>query len=112
MLSYDFCHFEISKSTDEELTDKQINELRKDVQRLADEAVRQYMVAKEQVAKRQEAKYKMKNFEEECKRIQALDEQDRTIKETAMLKQYENEVWEKQFEYNYDYEDDEETYWK
>jgi len=61
MLSYDYCHFEVCKSTDEELTNNQTNELRKDVQRLADEAVRQYKVAKNQAARRQESEYKMSN---------------------------------------------------
>ena len=46
-----------------------------------------------------------------CKKIKAKDEQDRTIKEVAMLKQYEDENWQAQFNYNYDYEDDEKTYW-
>jgi len=42
MLSHDYCHFEVSKSTDDNITDKEINQMRKDVQKLADEAVRQY----------------------------------------------------------------------
>lgn len=110
MLSYDYCHFEVSKSVDENISDKEINELRKDVQRLADEAVRQYKIAKNQAARRTDAEYKMRNFEEECKRIEAKEEHDRTLKEIAMLKQYRDENWQAQFDYNYDYEDDEETY--
>lgn len=47
-------------------------------------------------------------FEEDCKRIQAKDEHDRTIKEIAMLKQYQDENWAKKFDYDYDYEDDSE----
>ena len=34
-------------------------------------------------------------------------EYDRTLKEIAMLKQYENERWQEQFDYWYDYDDDE-----
>ena len=40
MLSYDYCHFEIALASDEEMELKEINEMRKDAQRLADEAVR------------------------------------------------------------------------
>ena len=109
MLSYDYCHFEISKSTDEIVSDKEINEMRKDVQRLADEAVRQYKVAKEYAAKRMDSEYMMKNFEAECRKINRKDAGDRTIKETAMLKQYKNEKWQEQFEYNYNYEDDDKS---
>jgi len=110
MLSYDYCHFEVCKSTDENLSDKEINELRKDVQRLADEAVRQYKTSKKQAALRSDAEYKMRNFEAECEKIEAKDEQDRTIKEIAMLKQYKDENWQAQFDCDYDYDDDEDGY--
>ena len=110
MLSYDYCHFEVSKSTDQELSNKEINELRKDVQRLADEAVRQYKIAKQNAAERVNAEFAIRNFEEECKRIMAKEEQDRTIREIAMLKQYQDEHWRVQFYNHYDYEDDEEVY--
>lgn len=46
MLSYDYCHFEISKSTDEAITDERIDEMRKDCMRLADKAIAQYKTAK------------------------------------------------------------------
>jgi hypothetical protein len=106
MLSYDYCHFEISLT--EECDDiKTVNELRKNAQRLSDEAVRQYKVAKTMAIKRSDGEFRMNNFEAECKRIEAKDEQDRTIKEIAMLKQYKNENWQEQFRYGYDYEDDE-----
>jgi len=48
----------------------------------------------------------MKYFESECLRILAKEEGDRTINEVAMLKQYDNENWQTQFEYPYDYDDD------
>jgi hypothetical protein len=55
MLSYDYCHFEVSKTIEydpqgegpfNELTNKEIDEARKDCQRLADKAVGQYKAAK------------------------------------------------------------------
>jgi len=51
-------------------------------------------------------KYDREVFLKEVYAIQAKKEPDRTVREMAMLKQYEDGEWEKQFEYNYDYEDD------
>jgi len=109
MLSYDYSHFEASMSleNDNGLTLKEIDAARKDCQRLADKAVSQYKTAKQSASLRQDGIYKMQNFETECKKIQAKNEHDRTLKEIAMLKQYENEKWQAQFDYDYDYDDDE-----
>jgi hypothetical protein len=52
MLSYDYCHFEIALASDEEMTLKQIDEMRKDAQRLADKAVKQYQTAKSDISRR------------------------------------------------------------
>ena len=108
MLSYDYCHFEIVKGTDQELTNEQINSMRKDVQRLADEAVRQYKVAKERSLKL--TSYEKKNFDRRVQEIQEKPENLRTIEETAMLKQYNDAEWQKQFE-EYGYEDEDERQW-
>jgi hypothetical protein len=43
MRSYDYCHFEVCLSLDKEMTLGEINNMRKDAARLADEAVRQYI---------------------------------------------------------------------
>jgi hypothetical protein len=110
MLSYDWCHFEVCKSTDENVSDKGINQMRKDVQKLADEAVRQYKKAKEMAAERIDGLNQIENFEAKCKKIEAKSESDRTLSEIAMLKQYHDENWREQFEYRYDYEDDSEDY--
>lgn len=112
MLSYDYCHFEVCKSSDEPMTDKQINEMRKDVQRLADEAVRQYKLAKHNESEREKSKYEEEKFEAQIKRIKEKPEGERTINEVAQLKQWEDEQWRKGYfsRYDYDYEDDEQTY--
>ena len=108
MLSYDYSHFEASMQleNDNGLSLKDIDDARKRCQRLADKAVGQYKTAKANAAARSDGKYKMASFEQECKRIEAKDEHDRTLKEIAMLKQYQDEKWQEQFEYNYDYDDD------
>jgi hypothetical protein len=100
MLSYDYCHFEICKGTDQELSNKEVNELRKDVQRLANEAVRQYKVAKEKAA--QWADESAKFFYDAARRVPL---EARTPEQKAIIKQYEDDGWRSQFDY--DYEDDE-----
>lgn len=109
MLSYDYSHFEASMSVENDngLSLEEIDSARKNCQRLADKAVSQYKTAKTMAANRSNGEYKMASFESECKRIQVKEECDRTLKEIAMLKQYEDENWQAQFDYNYDYEDDE-----
>ena len=108
MLSYDYSHFEASMSVENEsgLTMSDIDEARKKCQRLSDKAVGQYKKAKQMASNRSDGEYQMRNFQEQCERIKANDEQDRTIKEIAMLKQYEDENWQSQFMYDYDYDDD------
>ena len=108
MLNYDYSHFEASMSVENEsgLTMSDIDEARKKCQRLADKAVGQYKKAKQMASNRSDGEYQMRNFQEQCERIKAKDEQDRTIKEIAMLKQYEDENWQANFMYEYDYDDD------
>lgn len=109
MLSYDYSHFECSMSleNDEGLSLNQIDEARKNCQRLASKAVGQYQTAKTMAAKRKDGEYNMANFENECRKIYAKEPHDRTLKEIAMLKQYQDEEWRLQFQYGYDYDDDE-----
>lgn len=108
MLSYDYSHFEASMSleNDNGLSLQDIDEARKDCQRLANKAIGQYKTAKEQAAKRNDGQYKMRAFEQECQQIEKKEEHDRTLREIAMLKQYKDENWQAQFDCDYDFEDD------
>lgn len=109
MLSYDYNHFEIALS--EECEDLQaVNELRKAAQRLADEAVRQYRIAKEMEVKRNNAEFQKKDFEGRIFMIKDKPKGERTVDEMAKLKQYEDETWAAQFDYPYDYDDDDDIY--
>jgi len=109
MLSYDYSHFEVSMSieSDKGVVQDEIDNARKECQRLADKAVIQYKKMKSFAASRNDGVYKMQNFESQCKAIEKKSEGDRTINEIAMLKQYQNENWQAQFNIDYDYEDDE-----
>ena len=104
MLSYDYNHFEICLSSDNEMGIGQVNELRKDAQRLADEAVRQYKVAKERAA--HNLRYDKEQFLNKIEVIKNTPANLRSIESVAMLKHYEDTEWQKQFE-TYDYDDDE-----
>jgi hypothetical protein len=111
MLSYDYCHFEVCKSTDENISDKEINELRKDCQRLADEAVKQYKIAKKKAELRENDGYKKERFQRILKNALEKTTEDRSPEEMAIVKQAEDENWEAQFDKNnYDYEDDQDSY--
>lgn len=111
MLSYDYCHFEVSKSTDENISDKDINEMRKDVQRLADEAVRQYQIAKRKAQLREKDVYEKRRFLEIYERAIAKEPESHSAEEKAIIKQREDENWAEEYERNnYDYEDDEDTH--
>jgi hypothetical protein len=111
MLSYDYSHFEVAMSIENEsgLLLKDIDDARKNCQRLADKAVSQYKKAKEKAALRTDGKYKIQNFENQCRAILAKPEGDRTINEAAMLKEYSDENWRSRFYYDYDYEDEDEN---
>jgi hypothetical protein len=108
MRSYDYCHFEICLGTDEEKTLQQIDDLRKDAARLVDKAVAQYMKAKHIAQLRPSSAKDKADFERGCLAIAQKAEGDRSPNEQAMLKKYQDEKWQEQFDYNYDYEDDDE----
>lgn len=105
--SYDYNHFEFCIPIAEDSTVKERNEARKDCERLANEAVRQYKKAKEMAEKRENRQLKIDYFLLKINTIQNKPQGERTVDELAILKQYEDETWESQFDYYYDYEDDE-----
>jgi hypothetical protein len=51
MRSYDYSHFEVSLSTDEDMTLQEIDDMRKDAIRLVDKAVKQYQIARDREKK-------------------------------------------------------------
>lgn len=109
MLSYDYSHFEacLSLENDQGLTTIEIDEARKTCQRLASKAVEQYKTYKAAAAKSANSHYEMEVFENTCKMIAMKNEHDRTLKEIAMLKEYQDETWRAKWKDDYDYDDDE-----
>ena len=114
MLSYDYCHFEICLGDDtiDCFDINTTNALRKKAQRLCDEAVRQYQVAKERAQMRLKMPGERRRYLEEVDRIEKLPEGERTMNEIAMLKAYQDDEWESQFDYSYDYDDDWAADWR
>ncbi len=110
MRSYDYCHFEVAMTieNDEDITLIEIDNVRKNCMRLADKAVEQYKIAKVNYDNKSQRDKDKLGFEKDCQKIAAKSEQDRTIKEMAMLKSYVDGNWKAQFDYDYDYEDDRE----
>ena len=106
MLSYDYCHFEICKSTDAAVTDQEIDAMRKDVQRLADKAVRQYIIAKEENRKRLNAVAERESAERDVARIELKPAGERTVNEVALVKAFKDKNWSEYISRRYDYEDD------
>jgi hypothetical protein len=93
MRSYDYCHFEIVLGSDTAFTPQQVDELRKTAARLADKAVAQYKVAKENAFK-----LEYDELTRQAKEVRKIGEKDRTPEQMAILKRYQDRA--------YDYEDD------
>lgn len=111
MRSFDYCHFEIvlgvtTESNEQQISNADIDLLRKEAARHADKAVEQYKVAKRALAKRESAIQTMSyGFEKaEFQRIEAKAETDRTEEEKATWKHYKDAVF--QANRAYDYQDD------
>jgi vacuolar-type H+-ATPase subunit I/STV1 len=104
MRSYDYCHFEICLGSDEKLDKHAVNELRKDAQRLADEAVRQYAKAKEIHESALQFTHERTRIEREVDEIRKKAESEWTPYEKAEVKALEDYRHYEQV--GYDYEDD------
>lgn len=106
MLSYDYCHFEICKGSDENLSNEQIDAMRKDVQRLANKAVEQYKIFKSLAEIKIRRKDEKENSERQCNRILEKPEGQRTLNEVALLKAFKDKNWNEYIDARYDFEDD------
>jgi hypothetical protein len=109
MLSYDYSHFETSMSLDNEagLSNKDIDDARKECQRLCDKAVNQFKIAKLVTARREKYGYAKDRFISLCNRIDKKPESERSPEQIAILKQRADEAFQRRFDVDdYDYEDD------
>lgn len=88
MRSYDHCHFEVVLGTDEPHDLDGVNEMRKRAALLADEAVRQYQVAKKKEASRSDKQWQVEQFLDSVKRIQEKPETELTPAEAAVMRSH------------------------
>lgn len=109
MLSYNYCHFEVCLSSDEDMTLEQVDDMRKDCQRLADKAVNQFQIAERYNRKLMDV---MGGIEELRRRVQAIKENypksEWTPDQKAMIKKLEDHdfIINHQYDYEDDWEDD------
>lgn len=104
MLSYDYNHFEVCLGSDEDLGIQAVNELRKTAQRLADEAVRQYKVAKHRAEQALRLGSERDYLKQQVASFSLMPESELTAEQRAKRKAVEDEAYWNQAEY--DYEDD------
>lgn len=106
MLSYDYSHFETSMSLENEegLLTADVDNARKDCQRLCDKAVKQYQTAKKVNEKRTNLHYEKENLEREVRQIQQKSESDWTVTDKAKIKALADHDWNMRYDYEDDYE--------
>ena len=105
MLSYDYSHFEASMAleNDNGLSLKDIDEARKNCQRLADKAVGQYKTAKQDAIKQTGTNYERQQLENEVRDIKVnKKEEDWTLLERAKVKALADYKHQTMYDYNDD----------
>lgn len=103
MLSHDYCHFEVSLSSSSAVTPELVDELRKTAARLADKAVSQYRIAKNNASRLLSEKYERDAVVNRVRRYREIPDEDRTVKMKAEIKAFDDASW--QASRSYDYED-------
>lgn len=101
MNSYDYCHFEVTLSS-EDVSLEDVDNLRKEAQRLVDKAIKQYKIAK------RVASIDLTPSQELKRRAQAIRENypqsEWTPEQQATMKEYEDRSFRASL--SYDYEDE------
>lgn len=107
MRSYDYNHFEVSLSSDEEMNLEQIDDMRKEAARLVDKAVTQYQVAKvvgnEKIKAARLSDTDIAVMKRQYERAVKVPEQERSPSDKAEIKAYEDHKF--MLEHVWDYQD-------
>lgn len=101
MNSYDYGHFEITIGSDDVSSLAEINEMRKDAQRLVDNAIKQYKEAKKRA--NSDILWLKTKFYEKAEEIRQKPVSEWSPEDKAHMKVLADKNWEEQ----YDYDDDE-----
>lgn len=102
MLSHNYNHFEtsISLENEEGIKIEEIDEARKDCSRLCDKAIKQYEQAIIIQIKRCKLADEKRQMDIEVKEIKEKDKEQRTVKEKATVKAFEEYNWELRWDYD------------
>lgn len=117
MRSHDYCHFEVVLTHQAQginypgFTAVEVDDLRKTAARLADKAVEQYKIAKDNAQQIIYDERKLSSLNDEAREIEQKPESERTPQEQAKLKAIKDLRFSR---HRYDYEDDfqEEPEWE
>ena len=105
MRSYDYCHFEFILCSNDDQTMASVNEIRKNAQRLADEAVRQYQQAKDVARIRLNDKSQRDMMRQEIRAIKEnFPQSEWTPEQKAKVKSYDDYCY--RVNRVYDYQDE------
>ncbi len=102
MISHNYNHFEASISLENEdgVSFEDIDNARKDCNRLCDKAIKQYNTAKTIESKRLSLSNEKRNLEREVSEIKQRDKETWTVVEKAKVKTLEDHNWELQWDYD------------
>ena len=108
MLSYNYNHFEASIALENEdgLEVKDIDDARKDCNRLCDKAIIQYQQAKTIENKRANKVSEKRQLEREVAEIKQKDKSTWIVVEKAKVKALEDHDWNLQWDYDDDWDED------
>jgi len=112
MRSYDYCHFEVSLSSSTAASPESVDELRKTAARLADKAVEQYKLAKENAEQMEYDRRGLARLQEMQTRILKKPESEHTPQEKAVLKAISDRIHHARLRYDYQDDFEEEEPWQ
>lgn len=104
MRSYDYCHFEVCLSSDEEKTIEEVDDMRKEAARLADKAVKQYAEWKNFHSWIYHDTFELKRLRSTVAEIREIPESEWTPEQKSKIKLIQDINFHREREY--DYEDD------
>ena len=107
--SHDYCHFEVCLSTDQDacvMSAEAVDDLRKTAARLADKAVEQYKIAKNNAQRILDQSYGFQRVKALADEARKIPESDRTPEHKANIKALEDFVHHQKYDYEDSWEED------
>lgn len=102
MLSYDYCHFEIALSG-EVASIEDVDNMRKEAQRLADKAVKQYKIAKADISRRIHTERDLARLQKQADILKEnFPKSEWSPKQKALIKSLEDARYHLNFIYDYE----------